>query len=264
MIQFSKSVMKKFILGVIALVPFTPFAQTYSTGLVSLSTTTGAAMSIQLDVANEVTMTLSGPASRWFSIGFNTTGMGDKPDAVTVKSTSPISGFDGKINGYSAPATDAQQNWTIVSDQTTGTVRTVVATRALNTGDAGDYVFSAQTGTLNIIWARGGTKTFSLSNHGGSNRGTKALTFSLVQQANTEALSSENLLVYPNPVSAGETIHVSAELSGLTYTLTDVSGKQVATGTVVTSALTIPADLKAGMYVLGIPSKGSQMNLEIK
>jgi len=76
--------------------------------------------------------------------------------------------------------------------------------------------------------------------------------------------NTESISVYPNPVSAGETIHVSTDLSGLTYTLTDVSGKQVATGTVVTSVLTIPADLKAGLYVLGIPSKCSQMNLEIK
>jgi len=256
--------MKRLILSAIAFLTLVSHAQTYTTGMVSLSTTTDAAMAIQLDVSNEVTLTLTGPASRWFSIGFNATGMGDKPDAVTVKSTSPISGFDGKISGYSAPSTDAQQNWTIISDNTVGTARTIIAKRPLNSGDAGDYTFTAQAGSLDIIWARGGNNSFSLSNHGGSNRGSKTLTFSLVQQASTETLSTDALSVYPNPVSAGETIHVSADLTGLTYTLTDASGKQVATGTVVSSELNVPADLPAGMYVFRIPSKGSQLNLEIK
>jgi hypothetical protein len=67
-----------------------------------------------------------------------------------------------------------------VSDQVSAGVRTIVATRALNTGDANDHIFAAATGSLSLIWARSGSATFSYSYHGASNRGVSTANFTLV------------------------------------------------------------------------------------
>ena len=47
------------------------YAQTYTTGVVNLSATSGLAMSVKIDIGTQVTLTLSGPVDRWFAIGFN-------------------------------------------------------------------------------------------------------------------------------------------------------------------------------------------------
>ena len=42
-------------------------AQTYTTGVVSLSSSAGLAMTAKMDVGTQVTLTLTGPSGRWFS-----------------------------------------------------------------------------------------------------------------------------------------------------------------------------------------------------
>ena len=155
-------------------------AQTFSTGVVNLSSSAGLAMSAKIDVGTQVTLTLTGPSGRWFAVGFNATGMGNGNDVVAVHASGTLNAFDASIGGYSAPTADPQQNWTIVSDQVTSGVRTIIATRALNTGDANDHVFTASTGSLGLIWARAGTNSFSYSYHGNSNRGISSANFTLV------------------------------------------------------------------------------------
>ena len=163
------------------------YGQTYTTGTVNLSSTAGLAMSIKLDVSTNVTMTLTGPSDRWFAVGFNASSMAAGTDVVGVHTSGTLTNFDASLSGYSAPVTDAQQNWTISSNQVNAGVRTIIATRALNTGDAADYVFTAGPGSLSLIWARGGSPSFSYSYHGGGNRGISNATFSL--QPNPPSLS---------------------------------------------------------------------------
>ena len=122
---------------------FATFAQTYTTGTVSLSTTAGLAMSVKIDVGTNVTLTLGGPADRWFAVGFNASSMAVGTDVVGVHSSGTLTNFDASLSGYAAPVTDAQQNWTISSNQVNAGVRTIIATRVLNTGDASDYAFTA-------------------------------------------------------------------------------------------------------------------------
>ena len=176
----------KFLL-VFILISILSYTQTYTTGTVSLTSTAGLAMSIKLDVGTNVTMTLTGPSDRWFAVGFNASSMAVGTDVVGVHSSGTLTNFDASLSGYAAPVTDAQQNWTISSNQVNAGVRTIIATRALNTGDAADYVFTAGPGSLSLIWARGGSPSFSYSYHGSSNRGISTATFSL--QPNPPALS---------------------------------------------------------------------------
>jgi hypothetical protein len=155
-------------------------AQTYTTGVVSLSSTAGLAITAKMDVGTQVTLTLTGPSGRWFALGFDATSMGTGNDVVMAHTAGTLSSFDASIGGYSAPSADPLQNWTIVSDAVASGVRTIVATRALVTGDANDHDFTAATGSLSLIWARAGSVGYSFSYHGSSNRGISTATFTLV------------------------------------------------------------------------------------
>jgi len=146
-------------------------AQVYSTGIINLSTSAGLAMTAKIDVSTQVNLTLTGPAGRWFALGFNANSMIAGTDVVIVNSAGTITNFDANLVGFSAPVSDAQQNWTITSDLVSSGVRTITATRALNTGDVNDFVFSASNSTISLIWARAGSATFNLGYHGSGNRG---------------------------------------------------------------------------------------------
>jgi hypothetical protein len=155
-------------------------AQSYTTGVVNLSSTSGLAMTAKIDVGTQVTLTLTGPAGRWFALGFNASSMTNGTDVVGVHSAGTLSAFDCKLIGFAAPVTDAQQNWTITSDVVSAGTRTIIATRALNTGDPNDYVFPSTPNFISLIWARSGSTSFSYSNHGGSNRGSTSASFTFV------------------------------------------------------------------------------------
>ena len=156
---------------------FLSFAQSFTTGIVNLSSTPGLAMSVKLDISSNVTMTLVGPSNRWFALGFGAQNMEAETDVVAVNSAGTLSSFDAKLIGYAAPVADPLQNWTITSNQVVSGVRTIVATRPLDTGDANDYTFSAEEGTLSLIWARGSSNSFTYGYHGDSNRGVENATF---------------------------------------------------------------------------------------
>lgn len=196
-------------------------AQTYTTGVVTLSTTSGLAMTAKMDVGTQVTLTLTGPATRWFALGFDATSMGTGNDVVTVHAAGTLSAFDASIGGYSAPTADPQQNWTIVSDAVASGVRTVVATRALNTGDANDHIFTASTGSLSLIWARAGSATYGFSYHGSSNRGITTANFTLVPPPPPPAAPTG---------SASQTFCSGAVLSQLSATGTAIQWYATATG----------------------------------
>ncbi|MFM7388187.1 MAG: hypothetical protein ACKO5L_08520, partial [Bacteroidota bacterium] len=54
---------------------FAAWSQTYTTGTVNLSTTAGLAMTVKLDISTNVSLTLTGPSTRWFAVGFNASSM---------------------------------------------------------------------------------------------------------------------------------------------------------------------------------------------
>lgn len=156
-------------------------SQTYTTGTITLSNTSGLAMTAKIDVGTQVTLTLTGPAGRWFALGFDAGSMAGGTDVVGVHNVTNLNAFDCHLTGYSAPVTDPQQNWTITSDAVSGSVRTIVATRPLSTGDLNDYDFPSTPTSIGLIWARSSSASFSYSYHGGSNRGISFANFTLVQ-----------------------------------------------------------------------------------
>jgi len=197
------------------------FAQTYTTGVVNLSSTAGLAMSAKIDVTTQVTLTLTGPAGRWFALGFNASSMTNGTDVVGVHSATTLSAFDCKLNGFAAPVTDAQQNWTITSDVVNAGTRTIIATRALNTGDANDYVFSATPTAISLIWSRSNSASFTYSNHGGGNRGVAAASFTFVPPPAPPAAPTG---------AANQTLCAGATLAQLSASGTAIQWYATATG----------------------------------
>jgi hypothetical protein len=169
------------------------FSQTFTTGVVNLSSTAGLTMSVKLDISTNVTMTITGPSLRWFALGFGAVNMANGTDVVGIHSAGALTNFDAKLTGNAAPVTDAQQNWTITSDQVAAGVRTIIATRALNTGDANDYAFTAANGSLSLIWARGSSNSFAYSGHGTTNRGVVNATFTAVAPPLTISTSNSTI-----------------------------------------------------------------------
>jgi len=196
-------------------------AQTYTTGVVSLSSTPGLVMTAKIDVGTQVSLTFTGPSGRWFALGFDATSMGSGNDVATVHAVGTLNAFDASIGGYSAPISDPLQHWTITSDQVASGVRTVVATRALNTGDLNDHVFTAATGSLNLIWARAGSPGYSYSYHGGSNRGITTANFTLVPPPTPPAAPTG---------AASQTFCAGALISQLSATGTNIQWYSSPTG----------------------------------
>lgn len=226
--------------------------QTYTSGVVTLSNTSGLEMTVKIDLNTQATMTITGPASRWFSVGFNATTMTNGTDIFIAHKLAPLSTPDAYLTGFSAPVYDNTQNWTIVSDNTVGTVRTIVATRALNTGDIRDYTFLAQTGNLNVIWARGSTNTFNANDHGSNHMGTVNIQFTTTSDIN-ENQKENKINIYPNPADQWVTLEVENGFVGKPFQIHNLIGQQVIKGVINQENTMINlSTLPKGLYIFTV------------
>ncbi len=158
----------------------------------------GSLMSAKIDLDptnSRVTLTLKGPSDRWFAFGLNALSMNSGTDCVVMRSATSFS--DDRLIGFQAPVADAAQNWTVSSNTVNGSTRTIVATRAFNTGDSSDYVFDINLSSLNVIYSFGSGTNYTLGYHGGANRGATTISFTTLGTNDFAAV--ENIDVYPNP-----------------------------------------------------------------
>lgn len=224
-------------------------AQTFSTGLVELSNATGTEYSIQIDVTStEVTLTMIGPAGKWLALGFgnpNTTGgfqagMVSGNDVVIFRLddssqdefTDRYFGFPGQMEGENAqgivPSIDEREDWTVDSNDVNSGVRTLVATRDLDTGNPGDYVFSTSDTNIDLVWAVArdidddGTD-YLLDWHGPVNRGIITAGITLSQ---AEAQLSE-FRISPNPSRNYLNVTLPLLSEKVTLEVYDVLGKKL-------------------------------------
>lgn len=172
------------------------FGQTKSSGVVTLKTGTNL-MTVKIDLnqtTSTATITLVGPSTRWFTIGFNATTMASNTDCFTSSGTTLLDQY--LPGGHQEANDDTTNNLTVVSNAVSGTSRTIVATRKFNTNDSEDYTFNFASNSLNIIWAYGPSNTIDPTvEH--SSFGTKGLTFATLGTENFSSL--EKLNIYPNP-----------------------------------------------------------------
>ena len=148
-------------------------AQSKTTGTVNLL----SGMTAELMLNNSTTtatLTLTGPSDRWFALQFGIFpgtsggGMASGQDVVYYNGTTLV---DAVHNGVGAtPTTDAVNNWTVTSNTVSGSTRTIVATRAFNTGDTNDHTFVYSDVNIDFAFSRSQSASYGLAYHG-PNRG---------------------------------------------------------------------------------------------
>lgn len=158
------------------------FGQTKQIAFQALPTVPGLSFGAEMDQASStITMTIQGPDDRWFAIGFGLNMANGDILTYTdgkVGAMHALDVWDYRLSAQNAAGVtqDSQQDWSIVSNTTAGGLRTIVATRALNTGDASDIALNYSDATLNVIYAKSDNADFTLAYHG-TNRSTTTLTW---------------------------------------------------------------------------------------
>lgn len=225
-------------------------AQQKSTGVVTLSTNMSA--NLTLDSGTSIaTLSLTGPNDRWFALQFGsfTGGMEAGSDLVYWNNVTLV---DARQVGVgSTPTTDATNNWTITSNlnnSPSAGLRTIVATRAFNTGDVNDFTFNFSDTSIDFAWARMSSATYGLAYHGGANRDvTLDRTFTL----GTESFSLNDSQLYPNPSNGNFTILAKTNLTKINvYTITGGFVKSIeVTDNAINAEINV-SGLETGVYLV--------------
>jgi hypothetical protein len=218
------------------------FGQTFTTGTVVLSNTSGLTYSVKIDVSSTlVTLTMIGPSDRYLGLGFGVNSMTDGGDVVIFNGTTLTDRTFGGIGNV--PSLDATQSWTVISNSIASGVRTLIATRSLVS--SGNYTFSSSASSLMLVWSRSSTASFSLSDHGSTNRGAliKSLTLG------NEDFVLESFKMYPNPAKEYVMIELPVMVASGVVKLYDNLGRVVRNQKITAVENTInTAGLTVGFY----------------
>lgn len=239
--------MKKTLLFIFLVATSHLFAQTFSTGTQTLLSNLSAEIEVN-GTTDKTTLTISGPSNVWLAIGFGGSGMSSGTDVFRTNGTTIV---DAVTAGFVLPPADAQEDWTLESNTVNGSRRTIVATRANDTGDANDFVFNASAGSLSIIYAIGSSTTYA--QHSGNNRGATAFQLS----ATAGVLEAERLdfEMFPNPASEEITIQLPVGSNDASIKLYDYIGRLALSKKITLSENTIRVQgLSSGMYILKVLS----------
>lgn len=165
--------MKKIHFLLFAVCPLMGFSQTKEIAFAELTPGSGMYFGAVM-TTTDITVTLQGPSDRFIAFGFGT-GMSTGNDAIIWSTlgtgAAPLQLRDHRMIGQgNEPTVDAQQDWTVISNNVSGGNRTIVASRALSTGDANDVTFNFAATTQNLFWSKGPSATNQLQYHGAGNR----------------------------------------------------------------------------------------------
>jgi hypothetical protein len=228
-------------------------AQTKSTGVVSLPV---SGMTAKLDLNNvnsTVTLTLTGPSDRWFALQFGDIdsgeGMQAGQDVVYYNGTTLI---DAVHNGIgAAPSTDTN-NWTVTSNTVASGTRTIVATRAFNTGNTNDYTFVFANNSVDFASAKMNSASYTLAYHGGANRGYSFDVPYTTLGVNDFEYQKNSIKLYPNPTE--DYLNIESENVISSVKVYDSNGKlikHIKNKTILKIDL---SELRTGVYYLELES----------
>lgn len=212
--------MKKITLLLLVFTFFISQAQSTTTGEITL--TPGFTVQFDVDGPNDtLTMTMVGPSNVWLGVALdvstgNSMGFGGE-DVILYNSNGLV---DAKLTGsQNEPNPNESQNWTVISNAAPGSVRTIVATRALDTGDSADYVFTTNTGNLNLLWAKG--NGLSMGYH--ANRGGAQANFTL----SSADYFQKEFKIYPNPTVDELNFEFPDNVQSANVQVYNILGKQI-------------------------------------
>jgi hypothetical protein len=197
------------------------------------------------------TLTLTGPTDRWFALAFGsfTSGMAVGNDIVYWNNTTLV---DAKQNGGGA-TNDGTNNWTItsnVNNSPSAGLRTIVATRAFNTGDANDYTFVYNNTDIDFAWAVGSSATFNVISHVSKGVALNR-TFTTL---GTESFSLKDSQLYPNPSNGNFTIIAKTNLTKIdVYTITGAFVKSINVSN--SESEVSVSGLQTGVYLLELQNE---------
>ena len=238
--------MKKFTLAVFAafLMIGNVDAQTYSTGNVAFFGGYSGKIDVESDL---VTLTLIGPSTNWLGLGFNASSMDDTGMDVVIFDGTNVT--DRTLNGIGVvPPLDATQNWTVSSNTISAGVRTVIATRLRDTGDANDYIFPFSPQSLALVYAQR-TGSLSIGYHGSGNCSATMVNFTL--GANDYVLSKFKM--YPNPSVNYTIIELPSDFNEAQVLVYDFLGRIVKNETISASQNRIDtSNLQKGSYMIKV------------
>lgn len=245
--------MKKTTLFLMTLISLVGFAQTKSTGEVSLSTNVKATLELN-NTTTTAKLTLVGPNDRWFALQFgsfaNGQGMMTGTDVVYWNNVTLV---DAVQQGQGEVPEADTNNWTLVSNTnnspSTG-LRTIVFTRPFSTGDGNnDYTFNYADSSIDFAWARRSNAGYTVNNHGGTNRGyaiNAAFTVLGVEDFSLNASA-----VYPNPSNGNFTVKSKTTLDKINiYTQTGAFVKTVEVSAGATEVEVNAEGLSQGVYLV--------------
>lgn len=240
--------MKKITLSLLSLFSLaTTFGQTFSTGNIQLF----PEYTVKIDITSTlVTLTQIMPNNKWYALAFDNGGAMGGGDIIVFTNTANIS--DRQLAGYQVPIADAVQSWTTISNTEVGTTRTVVSTRALNTGETGDYVFSAAAGSINLACARASSASFVLAAHGALANAVVTAPYAIT----AVALANENFDISsfklsPNPAKGFTSIQLPSNVNEAQVKIYDNLGRLVRNKSITTSENNLDtSDLATGSYLV--------------
>ena len=178
---------------------------------------------------DSITITFTGPSTKWIGLGFGTKMSGS--DALIYTSSGGTQDWwDYFMGSYSSVVKDVQQDWKIKSNTVLNDTRTLVASRKLSTGDASDAIINYNSTKFNLIWARGSGTSFVLANHGSSNKAS-GISLTWLESDNTPPLLT-SLSPVDNAINVSTSSTISATFNenvvlGSTGTISLFSGNGV-------------------------------------
>ena len=238
--------MKKTTLLLFALFSLAGFAQSKSTGVMTLSN--GIPITANFTLNNDtsmVTLVLTGPSDRWFGLGIGITEGFAMTDGDVLVYTTSLS--DRNFIGTQAPVTDTQ-NWTVQTNVTSGSVRTLTLTRSLTNSDANDFQMPyATTNSISIGGARPAGATTTIGAHGGAG-GFATATFTTL---GVEDFSLNASALYPNPSNGNFVVKSKTTLDKINiYTQTSAFVKTVEVNAGATEVEVSAEGLSQGVYLV--------------
>jgi len=261
--------MKKqiFALTVFAVLPLSAFLQTKTVDYQEIVVGKGVFFGAVMDeLTSTITMTISGPDDRWFGVGF---GSGMSNGDLLIYTDGKTGAFhtleptDYKMTAQNAGGVnkDASQDWTILSNTETGGLRTIVASRDLNTGDAQDNVLDFSSANVSVVWAKHGSASHSLAYHGNQNRGVKSFTWTDDTAGLVETEESQfDISLSSNAIQITDKSGKSYEVK-----VTNLNGQLMLSENNISGDYTIQKEtLDSGTYVIVILTEGGVISKVIR
>ena len=236
--------MKKTLLILFLITSSSLFAQSFSTGTQTLTSGLTANINIDNDTGT-TTLTLAGPSNKWFGIGFGNSNM-NGTDIFMTNGSSIRDAYSTSNGQPQADSSPESGDWTLVSNTVSSSTRTIVATRANDTGNSNDHTFSASAGSLTVIWAIGASSQYS---SGHSNRSATTLSVTLGIPEN-KLLSFE---MYPNPASDVLTVQLPTGTEKAEVSVFDYTGRLVSSKTISSNDSTLDVqNISKGIYIIRV------------